>query len=593
MNTLKYINIIFLSMAFIMSSCGELIGDSNLDDDLSIENVSDYNGNSERQCYVEPYTFQLGSSYTVYGSNLRKNRQHQLTVTQDTSNESHSFMTESDGSFAIELQAEYQGVGQIKIYRRSWFGMRLQAECSFEVSDECIAKTCEDLDVECGVYDDGCGGQVDCGPCVEPEPEPDPTENSRYVSTDGNDTNPGTMDAPFRTLTKAAATVLPGETVFIREGEYRERLVPQNSGTANEPITFSAYPNEQVTLNGDGVSMPANWGGLIDVSGLSHIKIHGIRVINAGTDFNHVGILVDHSNSISIKNCYTFNTASSGIGVWNSSDVVIDNNEVVQACHNGEQECISVAVTDGFQVSNNKVHDSVNSQYGGEGIDIKDGSANGKVFRNHVYNISRLGIYVDSWDKHTYNIEVFNNVVHDCKDTGFALAAEAGGLLENIKVYNNIAYGNFYGGLTVAGWGESGASHPISGVLVINNTFFGNGPNDWGPGIVLENSESSNIYIRNNILSQNGYDQVSLEAVGSGLVFDHNICFGDNESALSLECTNVNPMMVNPQAGDFHLLSDSPARDTGSSSEAPIDDYDGNQRPLGSGVDIGAFEYTP
>jgi hypothetical protein len=40
----------------------------------------------------------------------------------------------------------------------------------------------------------------------------------------------------------------------------------------------------------------------------------------------------------------------------------------------------------------------------------------------------------------------------------------------------------------------------------------------------------------------------------------------------------------------FHLTSASPAIDRGTSTEAPVDDLDGQRRPLGTGIDIGADE---
>jgi len=67
---------------------------------------------------------------------------------------------------------------------------------------------------------------------------------------------------------------------------------------------------------------------------------------------------------------------------------------------------------------------------------------NGKVYQNHVHDINQLGLYIDAWDKYTYNIEVFGNVVHERAADGFSVASEAGGLLENVRIYNNIAYDN-------------------------------------------------------------------------------------------------------------------------------------------------------
>ena len=53
------------------------------------------------------------------------------------------------------------------------------------------------------------------------------------------------------------------------------------------------------------------------------------------------------------------------------------------------------------------------------------------------------------------------------------------------------------------------------------------------------------------------------------------------------------PLFVNPATGDYHLGPGSPALDTGDPSgvpPAPPVDYDGQTRPLGNGVDIGADE---
>jgi hypothetical protein len=72
-----------------------------------------------------------------------------------------------------------------------------------------------------------------------------------YVDANrGNDNNPGTIDSPFQTINKAAGMVGPGDTVVIREGVYRETITDLVSGTADAPITFTAYGNEHVVVSG-------------------------------------------------------------------------------------------------------------------------------------------------------------------------------------------------------------------------------------------------------------------------------------------------------------------------------------------------------
>jgi hypothetical protein len=418
-----------------------------------------------------------------------------------------------------------------------------------------------------------------------------------YVSPSGDDNNPGTEAAPWRTIGKAAATLVAGDTVYIRAGTYGERVVPRNSGASGRYITYAAYPGETPVIDGTGITLPREWGGLFDLTGKSFVKVSGLTVRNAGPHNNNVGILVDESSYIMIEDNHTNNTVSSGIGVWNSSFVTVDGNDVERACNDGEQECITVAGTSFFEVRNNHVHHGGPGSNGAEGIDAKDGSSFGKVHHNHVHDMNRLGIYVDAWDKETHTIEVYANRVHDCAGDGFTLASEAGGLLRDIKVYNNIAYNNADIGLGIYDYGEPGVNrHPMKGLVVINNTFYNNGRGNWGGGVVVENNDAEDVVIRNNICSNNLTFQIALEkVVASEVTVDHNLIHGFRGYGSERRGQNYvegDPRFVNASAADFHLRSNSPAIDKGSATAAPSVDYEGNSRPRGAGYDIGAFEYA-
>ena len=71
-----------------------------------------------------------------------------------------------------------------------------------------------------------------------------------FVSPQGSDNNPGTIARPFKTIQKCAELVQPGSTCWLRQGTYRETVRPKISGTNTEPIAFSAYKKERVTISG-------------------------------------------------------------------------------------------------------------------------------------------------------------------------------------------------------------------------------------------------------------------------------------------------------------------------------------------------------
>jgi hypothetical protein len=75
-----------------------------------------------------------------------------------------------------------------------------------------------------------------------------------YVSTGGNNANPGTsINAPLQTIQQAVNAAMPGDTVLVRGGTYRETVTTPRSGTASARITIQRYGNEVVTVSGADV----------------------------------------------------------------------------------------------------------------------------------------------------------------------------------------------------------------------------------------------------------------------------------------------------------------------------------------------------
>src|SRR6476620_529775 len=64
--------------------------------------------------------------------------------------------------------------------------------------------------------------------------------NVYYVSSTGNDANPGTSSAPFKTFAKANSVLTAGSTLNIYAGTYNEQLKISKSGTSSAWITVKS-----------------------------------------------------------------------------------------------------------------------------------------------------------------------------------------------------------------------------------------------------------------------------------------------------------------------------------------------------------------
>ncbi|MHC5078764.1 MAG: putative Ig domain-containing protein [Planctomycetota bacterium] len=148
-------------------------------------------------------------------------------------------------------------------------------------------------------------------------------------------------------------------------------------------------------------------------------------------------------------------------------------------------------------------------------------------------------------------------------------------LSTGIYIINNTCYGQE--GIFASG----GAS-----AIIANNVVYATGP--WA---IQSGSCTADYNLYHAPAGDIGFDTVNVYAnlaawQASGVGGDANSLEGD-------------PLFVNSQGGDFHLLAGSPGRDNGSSDILnpfwliPVTDAEGYARATGTGFDMGAFETQP
>ena len=485
-----------------------------------------------------------------------------------------------------------------------------------------------------------------------------------YVAPNGVDGASGSESNPWRTVSYATAVASAGDTVFFRAGVWSERLIPPRSGTVSNPITFRNYPGETPVLDGT-YNTTYEWDiGIIDIrNNRSNIVIEGFEVRNLKTSIEQqipIGIYVYGDpytgagtggappSNITIRNC-TVHSIETTHSEGNAHGIIVKNeltavatNFVVSGCkvrNNklGYSEALVVnGNVDGFEVTNNTVHDNNNI-----GIDIIgyesgfippgiDFARNGVVADNLVYNCSSLnntsygyhsagGIYVDGGA----HVVIERNRVYNC-DIGIEIASEdEDGSTNNITVRNNIIWRNKMGGIFAGGYDDFRGSS--DDCIITNNTLYENDTLEWGVGEILLRYQTNNFVIKNNIIvaGNERYFIKRENVASSNIVTDYNVYYASGTSSASQWQWNVGsgdgyitgfsnwqsitgqdanstwglPAFNNTSGAlstyDFCFSSGGLPQDKGDPAFTPAPgetDIAGNPRIIGSVVDSGAHE---
>ncbi|MFZ0816418.1 MAG: right-handed parallel beta-helix repeat-containing protein [Candidatus Sulfotelmatobacter sp.] len=464
------------------------------------------------------------------------------------------------------------------------------------------------------------------------------TNSSLYVSTTGNDSNPGTQAAPWRTVQHAADTARAGSTVNVRGGIYEELVSLKASGNASDGfITFRSYPGETAVLDAT-LFTPSGRQAILTIHNQSYVRVEGFEIRNfhtaehrlapLGIDVmgagSHIELLRNNVHHIE----QTFQGRDKpgsggngfGIAVYGTdaktpiTDLIIDGNEVHNLQTGSSESLVVNGNVTNFRITHNVVHDNNNI-----GIDVigfertapdpaVDQARDGVVSGNLVYNITSKGnpaygndensdgIYVDGGTR----ILIERNVMHDV-DFGIELASEHKDRATSyITARNNLIYHGHTAGVSIGGYApERGHTEHC---IVVNNTLYDNDTSATGSGeFQMQWNMADNIFANNIVYAGSrcliAVNKSQIDKSHPPVMIDHNLYYCASGAKASTwgetsgtvtgfdnyvqstgnDCHSrfLDPHFVDATAKDFHLQSDSPAIAAGTATEGvPVGDLD-------------------
>ncbi|HRO17903.1 MAG TPA: right-handed parallel beta-helix repeat-containing protein [Ferruginibacter sp.] len=205
----------------------------------------------------------------------------------------------------------------------------------------------------------------------------------------GNDANPGTVIAPFRTIQHAINTATAGSVIYIDAGTYNEKLV------VNKTLRLQGLSETTTRLDGVGLGVGS---GIYINSGITNVVIKFLTVRNhSGTGPNsYAGIYAaGNNNGIQVQTC-TIKDNVGGSGFYANGPVngVILNDLEISGHNNSFGAARGIVIWNGLKqnitISNCTVYNNNCC-----GIELQDGTATGVVLtNNNVYNNGDNGIGV-------------------------------------------------------------------------------------------------------------------------------------------------------------------------------------------------------
>lgn len=407
-----------------------------------------------------------------------------------------------------------------------------------------------------------------------------------FVATTGNDSNPGTIGNPFRTLEKAARVMGSGDTMYIRTGTYQRGSgtlnIPSGGGTWETATTIKAYNNEEVIITPFNDSTLSKNGGTDILSfpnSRSWIILDGLILDGLNQNGGKGGAkgirLSLHGHHFRLINMEIRYTAESSVLSVNAHSNQFINSHFHHADHrlpSSSPDFDRRAYGLYLSSENNLVMGCEFNHNRGRGAQLYSGA-----------------------DYKPHNNTLIGNVFHENDRSGLGVSSGTGNVL-----INNISYGNGTGALSgytgEERWGIT-ANWGGHGTVIYNNTLYDNGFGELHVG----GSSTNNVIVRNNIFyGTSGNHAVRLDSGTTGTVVTNNLIYhtksgleirNNGSAAISDNIIGQNPLFVSERKLNFRLQPDSPAIGHGAVLTEVKDDFDHVKRNSEGPFDCGAFAF--
>ncbi len=384
----------------------------------------------------------------------------------------------------------------------------------------------------------------------------------------------------------------------------------QGGGASSGPITLMGYPGEDVFINGayasgvngaissaDSSRIEQGFGAQINIVDL---RIEGGNydgAINTQAGGSYWRIV---NNELTAITAATVVARAGGIHGSGQGHFWVGNHihDVYCGPNNGpanplENHGIYIGDTGSYEVAYNLI----NNIYGGNGIQTHIGGSaqsvdNLSFHHNIVHDVNKHGINLADGSRNGF--QVWNNIVYNTVGAGIRMGGTS--MLSGAKIYNNLFYNTNLEKNAATGAIENDMVAAANQMDVRNNIFYpsagtlynsgsNNGDFTGGIGTITHNlwMGGSNAVPRFDTAPKTGNPLFTLALLSPA-----------GSSGLYLTVSSVLTTLL-----DFHLLSGSPAIDTGDAGVASlvVDDFDvatatqsRTLRPMSGGYDIGPYE---